>query len=327
MKMKIILWAVAVLSVLPIFAKETFILRGSVAGRHSGWIYLQKYVDKVYTTVDSTCINKAGKFVFTGKVEQPMLYGLTAVNVNRPVSFFIENSLMNARINADFDRVKVYGSKSDSLFCALAPCVDQDSFKMDSLLRARSGSAVASYYLYRYSWRYNFEQLKALRNLVSDTQANNPYILSYDEIIRNLANLQPGKPAPNFIMPGVDGNPVSLSQFRGKYVLIDFWASWCPDCRKENPNVVAVYKQFANRNFTILGVSLDRVRQPWIAAIAKDGLSWTQVSDLDSWHTRTAIKYAVRFIPANVLVDPQGIIVARDLEGSKLQETLAKVLP
>jgi peroxiredoxin len=136
-----------------------------------------------------------------------------------------------------------------------------------------------------------------------------------------------GSLAPDFTQNDVNGNPVSLSSFRGKYVLIDFWASWCGPCRQENPNIVQAYNHYKSKNFTILGVSLDKPdgKADWLAAIKSDGLTWTQVSDLNSWNNQAAILYAVQSIPHNFLVDPTGKIIAKDLRGSDLQGKLAEI--
>jgi peroxiredoxin len=136
------------------------------------------------------------------------------------------------------------------------------------------------------------------------------------------SNLSPGNIAPEINMPDTAGNLFSLSQLRGKYVLIDFWASWCGPCRNENPNVLAAYKKFSSKNFTVLGVSLDKDKDAWLNAIKEDKLEWKQISDLKYWNSAATALYNLEGIPFNVLIDPQGKILASDLRGEKLEEAL-----
>lgn len=137
-----------------------------------------------------------------------------------------------------------------------------------------------------------------------------------------------GAVAPDFTQKDPSGKPVKLSDFLGKYVLIDFWASWCGPCRSENPNVVKAYKQFKNKNFEILGVSLDNpnAKSAWLKAIETDKLTWPQVSDLQGWKNSAARLYGVQSIPQNFLLDPKGVIVAKNLRGEQLIATLNTVL-
>ncbi len=159
------------------------------------------------------------------------------------------------------------------------------------------------------------KSLLAVKNApsTSDNAANNTYALL-------------NKQAPELTMNDVNGKPVSISNFKGKYVLIDFWASWCGPCRQENPNVVAAYNQFKNKNFTILGVSLDQDKAAWQKAIAKDNLSWTHMSDLKQWESAAVQAYGFDGIPFNVLVDPTGKIIASSLRGEELMRKLGEVL-
>ena len=137
---------------------------------------------------------------------------------------------------------------------------------------------------------------------------------------------QPGDMAPEITMPDTEGKMFSLSSLRGKYVLVDFWASWCGPCRAENPNVAKAYNKYSNKNFTVLGVSLDRKKEDWLEAIKQDGLSWKQISDLKQWETAARDAYQFEAIPYNVLVDPQGKILATSLRGEELDAKLAEIL-
>ena len=150
-------------------------------------------------------------------------------------------------------------------------------------------------------------------------------MMSRLEILKNVAG---GKKFADFEMADPKGEVHKLSEFvgNGKVVLIDFWASWCPPCRRENPNVVKAFQDYKDKNFTILGISLDNNKDKWLKAIADDQLTWTHVSDLKYWDSEIPALYGVRGIPANVLLDPNGVIIAKNITGEELHDTLKEVI-
>lgn len=163
-------------------------------------------------------------------------------------------------------------------------------------------------------------------NSLSERLRSSSAGLRYAARLQSAPKVEIGDIATNFTSKDVNGDEVSLNDFKGKYVLVDFWASWCGPCRMENPNVVKAYNKYKDKNFEILGVSLDQQKDDWVNAIRKDGLTWKQVSDLAGWQTPVVGAYAVRAIPANFLIDPQGKIIAKNLRGEELEKKLSEVL-
>jgi peroxiredoxin len=305
---------------------NTYILRGDIAGETEGIIYLKRYDDKSFTVVDSAEI-KDGKFVFSGIYTETLACGLsTNRDTRRPLLFFLDKGESTAHLDESNGTIIVEGSESSDIYFENAPLVDNDGYNIDSLIQAHPASVVPAYFLMRnFAWQLSPERIKELRQKFDPSVDGTALVASIDSFLQRLENLKPGSQAPDFTLPDTIGNNVSLSDFKGKYVVVDFWASWCPDCRRENPKVVEAFNRYGGDNFTVLSVSLDREREPWLAAIEKDGLTWTHVCDLKDWKSDAAVAYAVRWIPTSYIIDPDGRIVDSALDGDDLLNKLAVI--
>ena len=304
-----------------------YTINGEISDVKEGIVYLKKYVEKSFVDVDSAVITE-GKFKFEGVVSEALAHGLTTQKESRrPLVFFLDNDEMDVTLNESEKKLVVTGSPVNDIYMANAPIVRSKGYNLDSLLSVHSASPATAYFIVKdFAYKLDLEKMKSVRAKLDASLDGTSYVQQIESMIARMEKVQVGSEAPDFTLPDVDGNLVSLSSFRGKYVLVDFWAAWCPDCRKENPNIVSAWEKYKDKNFAVLGVSLDRNRDQWLAAIEKDKLTWTQVSDLKYWSSEAAVLYCIRWIPMSFLIDPEGKIVAIGLEGDELHNKLEELL-
>jgi len=197
--------------------------------------------------------------------------------------------------------------------------------QLKSFITTNSTSIVCLAAIEQLSIDNDFDIFKLVDESLGDKYATSAYFKAFHTKYEYNAKFSIGKSAPDIILPDPNGNSMSLSSLRGKYVLIDFWASWCKPCRAENPNVVRLYNQYKGENFEILGVSLDKQKNAWLQAIDKDKLSWKHVSDLMFWQSPVVKLYNISGIPHTLLIDGEGKIIAKNLRGKQLADKLKEL--
>jgi thiol-disulfide isomerase/thioredoxin len=193
-------------------------------------------------------------------------------------------------------------------------------------VKTNNKTVVSPYLIMRNSWQFELPELEEFLNVMDTSLNASPYMQALKTRIEILKSVAVGQIAPDFEMNDSTGKAIKLSSFKGKLLLVDFWASWCGPCRAENPNVVKAYQAYNSKGFDILGCSFDQNREKWIKAVKDDNLTWSHVSDLKGWANAAGKLYGVNSIPANVLLDKDQKIIGRNLRGEELMSKLVEVL-
>ncbi|MBD3289645.1 DUF4369 domain-containing protein [candidate division KSB1 bacterium] len=324
---------------------QPFTINGNIEGAPDGMVYMQVYAPGYKAIVIDSAKIKDGVFEFTGKINKPKYYYLRINDKQRAVNFFVEPGSLTVEGSwDDLKNIKVTGSKTQDEFDAFYTELENRRKEMreqgveeEELYEKRAemirkyvaehpASVISAHLTY---WNLVHEvDLAELKTIVSelDESLNSTfYLQQLKERIKTLEQTAVGQPALDFTMENTEGEPVSLSSFEGDYLFVDFWASWCMPCRRENPNVVKMYRKYHSEGFDILGVSFDSNRDNWLKAIEEDSLTWTHVSDLQGWQNAAGRLYDIRSIPSSLLIDPEGIIIAKNLRGEDLRNKLADI--
>jgi len=206
---------------------------------------------------------------------------------------------------------------------------EQQMAYIDSFVKENSNTVLAPYITLRFvAHRLDAEELEEITSNFTPEVSESQYAQTLNERLEVMKRVAVGQPYVDFTLNDTTGNPLSLSSVveKNDYVLVDFWAAWCNPCRQENPNLVAEYAKYHDKGFEIFGVSFDKTREAWVKAIKDDNLTWPQVSDLKYWDSAAGKLYAVRSIPHSVLIDKDGIIIAKNIRGEELGAKLSELM-
>lgn len=345
--------------------KSTFNVNVELQNAEDKMIYLKKMVDKEFVTLDSAVMqnNMVNFIVESG--DPTSYYSIAIKGVRYPINFFSENRDVKIIGDAkNRNEINISGSHAQQLLNEYNKEIQKfysqmrelsskyeiaaqnnDEAEMENIskeyeqieknqmnymtlfLNKNCKSFVAPYILYNNRYNFELNELEDFVNNFNITQDNN-FSKLLDEYIAVLQRVDIGQPYLDFTQETPEGDMLSLSELVGKskLLLIDFWASWCGPCRAENPNVVEVYRDYHEKGFDVLGVSLDMNKEKWIDAIEKDGLIWHNISDLKYWQNEAAQAYGISSIPSNLLLDENGTIIAKNLRGEDLRNKVQELL-
>ncbi len=304
---------------------QRLVIEGRYTGEEGTMIYLKEYTDRNFVLLDSARTSR-GRFFFNREAVDVVAYGLTSSKTaKQPPLFFAGADTLRIRLDESQNRLEVKGSATDSLYRLIFPHITDSTFSIVALSKRLPASPLVPYIALRhFGWQLSLADLQTMRANLDTVLKPNRYYQQFERLVVAREGLQVGEVAPNFQVRSAQGRLTRLTDFRGRPVVLNFWASWCGDCRREIPMLVKAHELLAERGVQFVGVSMDTSAKDWLACVERYKMAWTQLSDLRGWDSSVVPPYALRWVPTTYILDAEGRILSVSYNEQELRKHLVE---